>query len=157
MALKAFDGEKWIDFASGERGPAGPQGPQGPAGSQGPQGATGPQGPQGETGPAGPQGPMGPAGGSFPGIINRGQASVKKNNPLVFTIDPSDTCLLISVVYSSRRYVMFVPIDLLSSTATTFAHGVASTYLEADVSIDNYTVTISRSSTTAYTMTAYTF
>lgn len=41
MAVKYYDGSKWIDLAGGQQGPPGPQGPQGPAGPQGPQGTPG--------------------------------------------------------------------------------------------------------------------
>lgn len=106
MAVKYWDGEQWLELASGERGPIGPQGPQGPQGETGPQGPQGvagpqgPQGPQGETGPQGPQGPQGDAGitvqqitllaSAWQGLSQAVQASgITANSTVIVSADAS--------------------------------------------------------------------
>jgi len=100
---------------------------------------------------------QGGGGGSFGGLVFRGSAAVKSTVSLVAECASTDTCIVYTMVSDSRRWSITVPLAELTSTATTYAIATGSNYRDFKLARVGNTVTMTRSSTTAFTFYAYSF
>lgn len=99
----------------------------------------------------------GGGGGGFGGLVFRGSAAVKSTVSLVAECASTDTCIVYVMVSDSRRWSITVPLAEITSTATTYAIATGSNYRDFKLSKSGNTVTMTRSSTTAFTFYAYSF
>lgn len=99
----------------------------------------------------------GGGGGSFNGLTYRGSATVKSGSTLVFSVNDGETAIVLKGVYSSHAYTAIFPLSMFDSSGTTCAIALSSTYLEVKIAVDSGVVTVSRTSTSGYTIEAWSF
>lgn len=84
-----------------------------------------------------------------------GAYSVRSNTTATFTPPTGATGLVLLVTYSSVRYAAFIPIGELTTSYTEFGISASNTYISVRLKNDSGTISMTRSSTTAYTITVY--
>lgn len=84
-----------------------------------------------------------------------GAYSVRSSNTATFTPPTGATGLVLLVTYSSVRYSTFIPIGELTTSYADFGISCSNTHVALRLKNDSGTISMTRSSTSAYTITVY--
>lgn len=84
-----------------------------------------------------------------------GAYSVRSSTTATFTPPTGATGLVLLVTYSSIRYAAFIPIGELTTSYTEYGISCSNTYVSVRLKNDSGTISMTRSSTSAYTITVY--
>lgn len=94
-------------------------------------------------------------GGGGAGLQYLGVWSVKSNTVADITPPSGATGFVLLVTYSSVRYSLYVPLEELTTSYTEFGISCSNTYVSVRLKNDSGTISMTRSSTTAYNITVY--
>lgn len=94
-------------------------------------------------------------GGGGAGLQLVGTYSVSSRNTATFDPPAGTTGLLCMVTYSSNTYTALIPFDALTTSYVPYGISASNTYVEIRLKNDGGTVSMNRSSTSAYNITVY--
>lgn len=98
---------------------------------------------------------QGGGGGGYYGLRYIGAYSVKSGTVAEFNVDATITGLNCIVTYSSNTYTALIPVNMLTSSYVSWGISASNTYIEIRLKKVGNTVSMTRSSTSAYTITVY--
>lgn len=94
-------------------------------------------------------------GGGGAGLQLVGTYSVSSRTTATFTPPAGTTGLLCMVTYSSNTYTALIPFEALTTSYVSYGISTSNTYIEIRLKNDGGTVSMTRSSTSAYNITVY--
>lgn len=94
-------------------------------------------------------------GGGGAGLQLVGTYSVSSRATATFTPPAGTTGLLCMVTYSSNTYTALIPFEALTTSYVSYGISTSNTYIEIRLKNDGGTVSMNRSSTSAYNITVY--
>lgn len=98
---------------------------------------------------------QGGGGGGYYGLRYIGAYSVKSGTVAEFNVDATITGLNCIVTYSGNTYTALIPVNMLTSSYVSWGISASNTYIQISLKKAGSTVSMTRTSTSAYTITVY--